>query len=150
MATDKKVITEEFINDIAQDLDTGLSVFVHRKTLEKITYPDPDQFADDEMELWQEDIDKVENNSKSYFEIEKWHGSDMHDIMSDFVEEIVRQPVLKGRLMEALQGRKPFQNFKFLIDNSGDIRESWFDYKLQREMDWVRKALQRSLNIQTR
>lgn len=61
--------------------------------------------------------------------------------MSDFVEEMVKQPVIKARLTEALQERKHFQNFKFLIDNSGFIRESWFDYKLQQEMDWVRRAL---------
>ena len=147
MATDKQVITEELINDIAQDLDIGLSVFVHRKTLETISYPNPDQYSEDEMEVWQEDIDKVENNAGDYFEVERWHGSDMHDIMSDFVEEIVTQPVLKARLTEALQGRKPFQNFKFLIDNSGDNRESWFSYKLQREKDWVRRALQRSFDL---
>ncbi len=147
MATDKKVITEELINDIAQDLDTGLCVFVHRKTLETISYPNPDEYSEDEMEAWQEDIDKVENNADDYFEVRRWQGFDMHDIMSDFVEEIVVQPVLKARLTEALQGRKPFQNFKFLIDNSGDIRESWFSYKLQREMDWVRRAVQRSFDL---
>lgn len=69
------------------------------------------------------------------------------DIMSDFVEEIVVQPVLKARLTEALQGRKPFQNFKSLIDNSSDIRENWFSYKLQREKDWVRRALQRAFDL---
>jgi hypothetical protein len=39
--------------------------------------------------------------------------------------------------MNALEGKKPFSNFKFLIDHSGIYRQQWFDYKNDQLKKWV-------------
>jgi hypothetical protein len=54
--------------------------------------------------------------------------------MERFVEKITDQQ-FKSELEDILQKKKPFQNFKYLIDNS-DYRQKWFDFK-QRELERI-------------
>lgn len=147
MAPDHSIFTEEFINDIAQDFEMGLNVFVHCKTFEKIYFPDPDTHFGDELEVWQEDIDKVQDDPKNYIQIEKWPSYQTHDIMGRFAEEMVHQPMLKARIIAALEGRKPFQNFNLIVEQSLETRKIWFDYKLKHEMEWVRSKLHQAFDI---
>jgi len=48
--------------------------------------------------------------------------------MADFAE-IVDDSILQNKLINALNRPKPFQNFKWQIDNSGEFRQRWFDFK---------------------
>jgi hypothetical protein len=48
---------------------------------------------------------------------------------------------LKNDLINALHRSKPFRNFKHIIDNAGDYREAWFEYKLQWQMQYVQEQL---------
>jgi hypothetical protein len=48
--------------------------------------------------------------------------------MENFLE-VVDDQNLRGRLFSALNKRKPFNNFKQIIDYSGDYREKWFKFK---------------------
>ncbi|MDP3928188.1 MAG: UPF0158 family protein, partial [Bacteroidota bacterium] len=51
--------------------------------------------------------------------------------------ELTGNKELKEKLMNALEGKKPFSNFKFLIDHSGIYRQQWFDYKNDQLKKWV-------------
>lgn len=57
--------------------------------------------------------------------------------MEKFIEEIDNEK-LKNKLYIALQKRKPFRNFKWEIDYSGEYRQKWFDYKNQKYRDFVK------------
>jgi hypothetical protein len=61
-------------------------------------------------------------------------------IMEDFAETT---PItLKLRLLEALHQKKPFQNFKTIIDNAGNFRQEWFAFRDKRWEEWVREQLE--------
>jgi hypothetical protein len=63
--------------------------------------------------------------------------------MEQFTETLPDSNSLKNRLINALNKRKPFREFKFVIDNSGDYREQWFDFKKQKLEEWVREKIDR-------
>ncbi|MGQ1948702.1 hypothetical protein ACT3CD_16545 [Geofilum sp. OHC36d9] len=48
--------------------------------------------------------------------------------MADFAES-VDDTRLQDKLINALNRPNPFQNFKWQIDNSGEYRQQWFDFK---------------------
>jgi hypothetical protein len=53
-------ITKEQIKEIAEQLECGFRVYFHKETGELLCIPDENQHMD--MDYWQEDIDKVEEN----------------------------------------------------------------------------------------
>jgi hypothetical protein len=63
--------------------------------------------------------------------------------MEDFAGQLSDRNPLKHQLLKALSERKPFRQFKFVIDDSGDFREEWFDYKRARLEEWVRGEFER-------
>lgn len=48
---------------------------------------------------------------------------------------------LQEKLINALNRSKPFSNFKWIIDNSGDYRQKWFDFKNQKYIEWVEEKI---------
>jgi len=60
--------------------------------------------------------------------------------MADFAESI-DNPRLQDRLINALNKSKPFQNFKWQIDNSGEYRQQWFDFKNMHYIELVKKQI---------
>jgi len=132
-------ISKEILNDIANSLQSGFKCFIHRKTNEVVSYMDPDQFPDMDYDVWKDDIKKAKN--KKFVEIEQMESTDSFRIMAEFVEAIDENPT-KIRLQTALEGHRPFANFKLQIDNSGEYRQFWFAYKQQKYIEWVANQLQ--------
>lgn len=64
-------------------------------------------------------------------------SNESFQIMEDFVE-FVNDKTLQNKLREALVRRKPFHNFKLLIDNSR-YRDDWFEFQLEEAKKFVRK-----------
>lgn len=123
------------INSIAQDIDMGLHCHVHKKTLEIVSFIDPDEIYDNE-ELWEPLIKKVEDNPEDYIRIVKMSSRLSFGIMEDFTS-IVKDKSLQAKLQHALDNRKPFRNWTHLIDQTGQEREDWFKFKQSRMETWV-------------
>ena len=49
---------------------------------------------------------------------------------------------LQDKLINALNKSKPFRNFKWQIDNSGDYRQQWFDFKKIRYIQLVKEQIE--------
>jgi lactoylglutathione lyase len=130
-------LTKLDINDIAQNIDMGMLCFIHRETLELISYPDPNQFHDDVEEHWGEDMKKVARNEDEYVCISKMGSSNSFRIMEDYTKTI-KNKKLQGKLEQALENRKPFRNWKYIIDDQGEEREEWFKFKQARMETWVK------------
>ena len=64
---------------------------------------------------------------ENYICIEPLDSNESFMIMEDFTETM-NDLHMRQRLTNALSHRKPFANFKQLIDNS-DFRQNWFDFK---------------------
>ena len=129
-------VSKEILNEIADSLQSGFKCFIHRDTNEVVTYMDPDQFPDMDLKVWKEEINKVKKNKKKFIEIERMDSSDSFRIMEEFVDTLDDNST-KIRLLTALEGHKPFANFKLQIDNSGKYREIWFAFKQQKTIEWV-------------
>lgn len=47
----------------------------------------------------------------------------------------------RERILDRLSNRKPFQNFKILIDSSA-YREDWFDFKKEAYIQYVKRLIE--------
>jgi hypothetical protein len=128
--------SQEQIKDIAERFECGMVCYINTKTLKIIYLLDELGMADADMECWQDDLDEIEENYSDYFIIEKMNSTEAFRIMEDFAE-IINDKNLKDQLINALNRRKPFQNFKWIIDNSGEYRQKWFDFRSKYYVTWI-------------
>lgn len=126
------------LEDIAEDLDCGMRCFYNLKTGEIKTILNFDSWIDADEELWEDVTNEIENNQADYVEFEGFDSHDSFRIMVDFAET-VDDARLQHKLINALNRPKPFQNFKWHIDNSGEYRQQWFDFKKKRYIQWVQE-----------
>ena len=91
---------------------------------------------------------KLEDDHSGYCEIDRMSSSDVFQIMTDFTEQLAN-PTLKAELLNALNKKKPFREFKQIIDNAGNFRQEWFDFKNESYYHWIAKQLRDSNNETT-
>lgn len=130
-------LTEQQIIEIADNLEAGLNCYFNLKTGEIKTILNFDSWQGADEEPWEEDINEIEENGSDYYQFEGMESRDSFRLMADFIDTIDEQK-LANRLINALNRRKPFQNFKWEIDNSGEYRQQWFDFKKSRYIEWVK------------
>jgi hypothetical protein len=127
-------IKQNIVKNIARELDSGFDCYYNFKTDEIVPIPNFSQFSDEEdfKEVFGESLDKVEKHKADFIKIEALESFDSFKIMEGFVGQLCDQK-LQSELENALANKKPFQNFKHLIDHS-DYRQNWFDFK-QNELE---------------
>ncbi len=129
------------MKEIADWLDVGMRCYFNKQTGEIISIPNFDNWIGADEELWEEAIQELEENWENYVEFDGMTSRDSFRVMADFTDT-VDNIKLQDRLVDALNKRKPFQNFKWVIDNSGEYRQQWFDYKKMRYIEWVADQLE--------
>lgn len=132
-------VQDAVIKEIAEDLLCGMNCYLHKESGEVISIPDgiEDSGYDD---VWADAMEKVEEDFDKYIVIRKPDSFESFKVMEDFVET-VEDEKLKWRLTYALGHKKPFAHFKDIVDNSGDYRQRWFDFRDQRAVEWVKDCL---------
>lgn len=122
------------IKQIAQELDSGFDCYYNSQTNEIIAIPNFSQFSDAEdfRDNFQAELEKVKNHQKDFIKFEVLDSFESFKIMEQFVAQL-SDNYFQSQLKNALLKKKPFQNFKQLIDHS-DFRQSWFDFK-QHELE---------------
>ena len=133
-------VPREILNDIADSMEAGFKCFIHRETFEVVTYLNPDQHPEMDPKDWKDEIDKVRKNKKKFIEIENMTSSDSFRVMEEFTDSLENNTT-KVRLLTALQGQKPFANFKHQIENSSDSRNLWFEFRREKNIEWVANQL---------
>jgi hypothetical protein len=135
-------LSTEQIKEIAGQLDCGFTCFLNRHNKEIISLRgDEDDFSGfDDEDAWAEDRKKIDDNPGDYYEFEKMGSGDSFSVMEDFINTVDSVKVRKD-LIYALNQKKPFRQFKYVIDNSGEYREKWFDFKDKKMIEWVVAAL---------
>ena len=73
-----------------------------------------------------------------YRKVERWENcvridppepGESFGIMERFIRDCIPDDAgIKERLRKAVSGRKPFRNFKYVIDGS-EYRQKWFDFR---------------------
>jgi hypothetical protein len=132
---------KEKIKDIVDNLDLGMSCFIHSESKEIKFIPDEDKYYGMDMEFFQADIDEIENNFGDYIQISGMNSGDSFKVMEAFIET-VDDDKLSDQLIDALNRPKPFRNFKFVVDDSGPYRDQWFKFKEAKMTEWVEAQLQ--------
>jgi hypothetical protein len=135
--------TEQEAKEIAEQLDCGFRVFCHKTTNELIFIPNTVNYPTMDMDAFEEENEKLDKYFTAYIEIEAMESKDSFQVMADFAEQLTDKK-LQRKLYNALNKRNPFREFKFIIDNSGEQRQRWFDFKTSRYKDWVTRQLNRS------
>jgi hypothetical protein len=122
-------------------LDCGIVSYVHKKTKAVIQLldVDADEFYATTGEV-QEGQEEVDNNYSDYLKIDKMSSHEAYQIMEAFTDE-VSDIRMRVKLMDALEKRKPFQNFKYEVDCNEEIRQQWFKFKAEQYIDYVESEL---------
>ncbi len=133
-------LSQKQINSIAQTLDMGMVCYIHKETGE-VKEMQTEEWA--EMggveEEWREEMEVIEKEIDKWALIEPMMSGDGYRIMEDFADQ-VRNRRLQKSLIQALNGRRPFANFKNVIDYS-DSRDDWFKFKQKKYEAWVRREI---------
>jgi Uncharacterised protein family (UPF0158) len=132
--------TKEQIKEIAEELDCGFKAFYHKQTGELIFVPNTEKNYDMDTEAWEEELDKLDENYLDYKEVEAMESNDSFAVMEDFAEQL-NDTKLQQELFNALNRKHPFREFKFVIDNSGEYRNAWFDFKNKQYFEWVENQI---------
>ena len=107
------------------DIQTGEIIFIV-----------DDDFADNKY-----DKDEIYDNSDRYYEIGPIDSADSYKIMEDFISEVDDEKI-KNELINSINKRKPFRNFKDNLKKYPDIEKKYFqffDIKLEEEVrDWIK------------
>lgn len=136
-------IPEKFrklVHDVAENIDCGLVCFINPETLEVEEIPkemvdglsyfsiNPEFEDEDEEDEEDEDEQKfLHEDWKNCITVEPRESSESFKIMERFVDE-VNDKSLKNKLVNALNNRKPFANFKNIVESS-NYRKEWFAFK---------------------
>ena len=132
-------ITSKQINEIAQELEAGMKVYINKETLEIKPILDwEDSYGD--SELWDEELEDIDKNWASFLVIEKMESWEAFKVMEEFIEE-VEDERLSEDLAKILGRKSPFANFKAEVESS-PYRQNWFDFRLKRYEDYVREQLE--------
>jgi hypothetical protein len=134
-------LTKNKVREIYQDLDCGMRCFYNSETDEIKSLPDFDSNPYADEELWQDVSEELDSNFDKYIEFDKLPTREYFQIMTDFIDSVVDKKV-QGLLVNALNKSKPFRNFKYEIDNSGEYRQKWFDFKDQEYCKWIETQIQ--------
>jgi hypothetical protein len=134
-------LTKDQIKEIAEELDCGMRCYINKETGEIKTVLNFESWQTDDREPWEDVLNDLEENWEKYFEIERMESHESFEVMAGFAES-VDSLELRDALIGALNKKHPFQNFKWVVDNSGPYRQKWFDFKNQRLIEWVNDQLE--------
>ncbi len=130
---------KKIVPQIADSLNAGLVCFLNTDTLEVDDVPENLITDPDEYELMTggsiEDLDLKYLKWDNYIDIHPPGSNVSYGYMADFAEALP-DCSFKQRVFHALEQKRPFANFKYLVENS-DYRQDWFDYKQNRLEEYV-------------
>jgi len=138
-----KSFTENEINNIAQSLDCGLNCYINTDTWERKEIIDLNEsYGDDE--LFREELAELEQNWENYIIIEKMSSREGFEVMESFLTKVTSAK-RKNRLINALNRKHPFRNFKHEVDSHEETRQQWFKHKNKEYEDHVKFDLTHKL-----
>jgi len=135
-------ITPEKIKEIAQDIDCGMKCFYHIASGDIVSYPDElKSHGGFDEEMWEDTIDKVENNYKEYIAFEGIESHESFRLMETFINNIADEKT-SVYFTESIRRKKPFQQFKFCLQEYADLQQQWYQFKNEQLIKWVDDQLE--------
>jgi len=126
---------QNLVKEVADSINAGMVCYINKDTL-AFEYI-PEAFINGEFEdvddTFQKILDQIEIAWEHTIQIEPPGSNIGYNIMAKFTEKKVNDSSLKLQLENALNRKKPFRNFKNIVESS-PLRENWFEFK-QKEME---------------
>lgn len=139
----------QLISKIAEWLDCGMVCFLNPDTKELLNilsgvFEGP---FEADQEVFEEDLKRIDTEWARFIRMEPLESFESFKIMENFIEEVIADRHLKYKLQNTLEKRKPFSNFKAIIDYS-DYRQAWFDFKKKSLKEHVANLLDIEFNME--
>lgn len=116
------------VHDIAESILCGFVCFFNPRT--KALEEMPAEYAFDRKTYESETgelIDYKYNEWDQCITIQPMNSNDSFEIMQRFADT-VSDAILQKQLTKALRGKRPFANFRNIVDDS-DFKHEWFDFR---------------------
>ena len=122
-------VSKSILNEIAQELDCGSTCYYNTKTDEIISIPSfSDMWDEDDFkEAFETEFERIEKQKKDLIKLEGLESFESFKIMEQFVDQLPDE-TFKEELEFVLANKKPFQKFKYLVEES-NFRTDWFEFK---------------------
>jgi hypothetical protein len=135
-------ISEEEIKEIAGWLEVGMACFYNKKDGTFEYYPNElrNPYNDDFEENWADIKKKIKSNKRDYIEIEDMSSREGFWLMESFVNEI-NDLRTRGKFLDAISQKKPFQQFNSLISYYPELRNEWFKFKTGGYIAFVKEQI---------
>ncbi len=140
----------ELVQKTAEAIACGMVCFINPDTLEMEDVPktllDEGYFSEEEDEDDDEDnmMSMKHHQWEKCITVEPPESNESFRIMEDFVS-VIEDKELKKQLVNALNNRHPFANFKNTIENS-NRRKEWFAFKQSKLEEYVWENVAFELN----
>lgn len=116
-------------------------MFCAKKDRTILSIPTEDQLDYSGLEdVWEKDIQHLKTHKKNYVEIEKMESRRAFQVMEQFADEVPDIDI-QYRLRKALQGKKPFMNFRRAAEWDAHYWEEWNKFKRRSLTEWVGRRL---------
>ncbi len=135
---------ERFYYDVGEALSmNNMRCFINQETMEVEINPGEDYYF---MEDDEDPVQEALNNPDKYLPVEPVSTREAFSVMADFVET-VKDKHLQQRLIDALNGRKPFANFNHLVHTT-TVREQWFDFKNNAYTEMAKEWIEENASLE--
>jgi hypothetical protein len=133
-------LADEVAFDIYQEVSMGMKCYYNKQTKETVSIPDELHldFDDEQLEDWREEIDKVESAPEQWVEFEQMPSHEVFRLMERFAE-VIADPWFRGKVVDALEHHKPFQNFKGWVEGNEPYRTEWFAFRDAAYTEWIQQ-----------
>ncbi len=131
-------ITAKQIDDIAQEIEMGMKVYINRHTYEVRSVFDWEDSIGDTDE-WEEEEEKITEEWEDFVVVSKMESREAFRVMENFILEI-QDERLRKEVIRILEGKRPFANFKAVIESSS-VRENWFAFRTEAMQGFVKEQL---------
>jgi hypothetical protein len=141
-------LSEAQILEIADNLDSGFDCFIQPDTGEMACWPNFDNgnFDIEEYcdgiggEEGEAELARYEEAVECWVFIKGMESRDAFRVMEDFVEQVSSGNV-RERLIQALDGQKPFANFRRVLDYHDEWLKKWYKFKAAAFIPWVEQQI---------
>ena len=103
-----------------------LAAYVNKATGELVLIPSNAGLFGGDLEVWEEDIERVES-SDDFIKLPSNSGRDDYEVMERFCHS-QDDGRIRDALLDAISGKGAFGRFRDKISHLG-VRQQWFDYK---------------------
>lgn len=119
---------KKILHDIEEVFEmNGLKHFIHKQTHELLSYPYKENSGYQDLSLFEDVIQEIEQNPNDYIEVEPISTREVFIIMEDFTDTIHNMSH-QDALMKALNKENPFRQFRYTLEDIGLLKD-WDIYK---------------------